>query len=71
LVHTLIIENQTGDKSILANPVILKEHSAEIKRSEIGGIYDMERGSTEVGFEHDLEPTKFGILTIHVEINRL
>ena len=52
-----------GYKGILANPVILKDYMFEIIRSEFRDLYDMERGSTEVGFEHDLEPLKFGIST--------
>ena len=32
-------------------------------RGEFKGMYDMERGSTEVKFEDDLEPMKSEILT--------
>ena len=52
-----------GDKSILANPVKLKEYKIEIMRSEFRGIYDMKRGITEVRFDDQFEPLKFGILT--------
>jgi hypothetical protein len=52
-----------GDKGILANPVTLKECKTAIKRKELRGIYVMERGTTEVGFELDLEPTTSGIFT--------
>ena len=48
---------------ILANPVVFRERFFEIM-SDFGRIYDMERGSTEVGFEHDLEPMKFGTFGI-------
>jgi hypothetical protein len=59
------------DKGIFANHVILKAYVIEIIRSELRGIYEMERGTTEVGFEHDLEPLKFGSLTKDVEIKRM
>ena len=52
-----------GDKSILANPVRLKGYKIEIVRSEFRGIYDMKRGITEVRFDDQFEPLKFGILT--------
>jgi hypothetical protein len=55
--------SSAGDNSILANPVIFKGYMIEMIRGEFRGIYDMERGSTEVGFEHDFEPMKFGIST--------
>ena len=60
-----------SDKGILANPVVFKEFVAGLMRREFRGIYDMERGSTEVGFEHDLESMKFKISTYHVEIKRM
>ena len=66
-----IIVNPAGDKGILANPVIIEKCIIVIVRIEFGGIYDMERSSTEIGFEHDLESMKFGILTEHVEIKRM
>ena len=50
-------------KGTLANRVILKGYVIEIGMFEFEGIYDMERGSTEVVFELDLEPMKFGTLT--------
>ena len=56
---SITILNPAGDKGIIANPVTLKEYIIEIMRSEYRGIYDMERGSTEVGFEHNLESMKF------------
>ena len=58
-----VIVKPAGDKGILANPVIIKEYMIEIMKSLLRDIYDMERGSAEVGFEHDLESVKFGILT--------
>ena len=54
---------QAGDKGILANPVTLKRVMIEIIRSDFRGIYDLQRGSTEVGFKHDLEPMKLAIST--------
>ena len=60
-IPTKIIVNPAGDKGILANPVILKDYIIEIMKCEFRGVYDMERGSTEVRFEEDLEPVKFGI----------
>ena len=59
---TLRIGN-AGDKSIFANPVTLKEYTFEIIRSQLRGTYDLERGSTEVGFEQDFESMKLAIST--------
>ena len=59
----IIIVKPAGNKGILANPVIFKECINEIMKSGFRDKYDIERGSTEVGFEQDLEPMKFGILT--------
>jgi hypothetical protein len=60
-----IIGKPAEDKGILANTAIFKYNAIEIMRTEFRSIYDMERGSTEVGFEHDFEPMtrKFGIWT--------
>jgi hypothetical protein len=55
--------NPAGDKGILANSAILKEYIKKVMRSVFRDISDMERGSTEVGFEHDLEPMECGIFT--------
>ena len=63
LLQVSITVSPVRDEGILANPVISKEYMIEIMKSEFRRIYDMERGSTEVGFEHDFEPMKFGILT--------
>ena len=49
---------------ILADPVVVEECIYEIRSGDFRRIYDMERGSTEVGFEHDLEPMKFGTFGI-------
>ena len=58
-----IIITPAGDKGILADPVFIKEYTTVIMRSEFRGFHDMERGCAEVGFDHDFEPMKFGILT--------
>ena len=52
-----------GDKGIVANRVILKDYIIEAMRREFRGINDIERASTEVGFQikHELDPMKFGI----------
>ena len=42
-----------GNRIIFTNPVT---SSVEIIRSDFRGIYDLERGCTEVGSEHDSEP---------------
>ena len=51
-----------GDKGILANPVALKLNKIEVMRKESTGIYDMKRRITEVRFDDQFEPLKFGIL---------
>ena len=51
-----------GDKGILANPVALKLNKIEVMRKESTGIYDMKRRITEVRFNDQFEPLKFGIL---------
>ena len=51
------------DKGILTNAVVPKEHIIEVMRNLLRDIYDMERGSAEVGLKQDLKPMKFGILT--------
>ena len=70
-MRTSIIVNPTGDKGILANHVILKRYIFGMMRSRLISIYHMVRGSTQVGFEHDLEPLKFGISTYHFKIKRM
>ena len=57
-----MVINPAGDKGILANPVALK-CVFNIITSEFRGIHDMKRGVTEVRFEDQFEPMKFGILT--------
>ena len=60
--------SRVEDKCILTNPVISKV----CPRGNMWiGIYNTERGRTEVGFEHDLATMKFRILTYHVEIKRI
>ena len=59
----MLVVTPEGDKGILAYPVALKECRLGIKRKEFRGIYGMERGSTGVGFERNLEPMTFVILT--------
>jgi hypothetical protein len=51
------------DEGILANPVTLKECRSVILRKKFTSINVMERSSTEVGFELDLEPMTFGNVT--------
>ena len=48
-----------GEKGILANPVALKDYIDEIMRSRFRG-YGMKRGITEVRFDDQFEPVKFG-----------
>ena len=57
--------NPAGDKSILANPVGWpgKVIGFEVVRSGFRDVYDMERGITEVRFDDQFEPMKYGILT--------
>ena len=62
MIHPIIIVKPEGDKGILANPVTFKEY-IDIKRSEFRGIYGVDRGGTEVGFELNLEPMTFGNVT--------
>ena len=64
-IYTPIIRvvNPAGGKGILANHVILKVYIKEVMKSVFISIYDTERGSTKVGFKHDFESVKFGILT--------
>ena len=70
----VIVVKPAGDNGVVANPVILQDYKREITRSDSAfrRIYDMERGSTKVGFEYDLEPVKLGIIAFkkHVEIKR-
>ena len=66
-----ITGNTAGDKDILANPVIIKNYILKFVTSEFKGIYDMERGSAEVGFENDMKPLKYVISIYHVEIKRM
>ena len=63
MLRPIIFVKPEVDKSILANPVTFKEYYVDIKRSKFRGIYGMERGSTEVGIEVDLEPMTFGNVT--------
>ena len=60
----VIIVKSAGDNGVDANPVILQDLKKKITRSDSAfrGIYDMERGSTEVGFEYDLKTIKLGII---------
>jgi hypothetical protein len=51
------------DKGILANPVSLRECRRVILRKGSRSIYVMERSSTKVGFELDLESMTFGNVT--------
>ena len=51
------------DEAILANPVTLKECRSVILMKKFRSIYVMERSSTEVGVELDLEPMAFGNIT--------
>ena len=58
-----MIVNPPGDKGILANPVIFKRYTKEVIRKGFRDIYDMKRGITEVRFDDQFEPMKYGILT--------
>ena len=58
-----------GDKVTLANPAWLKECIEKIIRGEFGGIYEVERGITEVRFNDQFEPVKSRIPTANVEID--
>ena len=64
LVSPLV--NPAGDKGILANPVTLKRCFTMIMRSGFKGIYDMKRGATEVRFDDQFEPMKFGMPTYNM-----
>ena len=56
----VIVVKPAGDNGVVANPVILQDYKREITESDSAfrRIYDMEKGSTEVGFEYDLESIK-------------
>ena len=55
--------NPAGDEGILTNPVTLKGYIIEIVRGDFRGIYDMERGITEIRFDDQFEPMTFGTFT--------
>ena len=59
----ILIVIPAGDKSIFANPVTLKGYIIKIMRRGFRGMYNMKRGITEVRFDDQFEPMKFGILT--------
>ena len=62
LLIQILMVIPAGDKGILANPVALKLNKIEVMRKESTGIYDMKRRITEVRFDDQFEPLKFGIL---------
>ena len=68
--RSILPAHPAGDKFILANAVILIRYRCPMGIIRIG-IYNMDRGRTEIGFENDLAPKKFRISTYQVEIKRI